>query len=52
MKKIQIDDYKVNNPPYEEINRLWSKAERLKIPDYKTMIKSELIKAITKAREK
>ena len=52
MKKIQIDDYEVNNPPYEEINRLWDKAEKLKIPDYKTMTKSELTKAINKSRQK
>lgn len=51
MKKIQIDDYEVNNPPYEEISRLWDRAEKLKIPDYKAMPKSELTKAINKARK-
>ena len=47
---MNIDDRKVNNPPYDEYGHLWDKAEKIKIPDYKKMTKSELTKAINKAR--
>ncbi len=47
---IEIDDKKINIPPYNEILILWKKAEALGIPKYKDMTKDELIKAI-KARQ-
>jgi hypothetical protein len=48
---MNIDDQEVNNPPYDEFGRLWDKAEKLKILNYKKMTKEELIDAIRRKQK-
>ncbi len=45
---MKIDDREINTPPYNVILKLWEKAEKLNIPDYKRMTEEELINAIKK----